>query len=447
MLMKYIAVLGFSFISLGLLAQDITFEANKTALELEDELILKVRIKNADNSDVTPFPSILGFQKRGRTVSHAEIKQNGKKVLQHIIEQKYIASQAGVFQLDSIHFIINETPYNFDPITLTVVDSEEKTTQANSSGLQLYLYVNKSTIYVREGLKLNIGLLVPKSNTESFEFSKNLNQEIANLSKRLEPEDCLIDRRTITNIVATDVKFQDEDYVKYMLYEAVYYPIIEQEIILPAVSISVEKQSKADTNKTERLRLRSNPFTTFVNKLPPHPLSEIIPVGQLSLSSPKFTSQLTTGKIYDFSVTLKGEGNIKSMSINKPENDSRFDFYPPKEAEKVYAGKNYGQKTFTFKVFPKKPEDVNLGSYFPFIYFNSREEKYDTLQIDMPIQLNGTEIKNTLNASEDIYSQIEKLDITEPSTNYRAIIKNIANILLFLGIGTVLINLYWHKTE
>lgn len=427
-------------------AQDITFEANKKELQLGDELLLKTTIKNADNSNVSSFPSILGFEKRGRTVSHSEVKENGEKILQHTIVQKYIASLPGTFEIDSLHFTINEAEYKFDPITINVTDPNVSST-LEAGNLQLYLYVNKSSIYVREGLKVNIGLLVPKSNTQKFEFSKTLNQEIAILSKRLEPEDCLIDRREISNIQARDVSFKDEDYVKYMMYEAVYYPIIDQDIILPSVSINVEKQSEEDSTIIEKVRLRSNSFIATVQKLPPHPLEQVIPVGQMSVSSKFRTKQLSTGKIYDYVVALKGEGNIKSYTISKPENDSRFDFYPPKEQEKLYPGKNYGEKFFTFKVFPKKPESINLGAYFPFIYFNVAKEEYDTLVVNTPIELTGKEIKNANNTSEDIYSQIDDLDITKPTTNYRVIIKNIANILLFLGIGTVLINLYWYKTE
>lgn len=438
--------------SFGQSKKDIKFEINKQELNENDELVISIILTDIAKSDVSNFPKIDGFRKKNKTVSHSKIKKDGKTVLRHVISQTYLASEAGRYETQKFDFIINEEKISFPPIVLTITGSEsigdkKQTSIEINNELQLFLYAGANRIKVGQGLTVNVGFYVPKSNTTEIAFSKNFNEEIQALQKKIEPENSIINRKTIKEVKGSEITFQNKVFIKYLLYEAVFYPLQAGSIYLPSVEISIDQKIASDTSKTLSTKFKTSPYIIKVDDLPEHPLKNKVTPGVFQLKKMPFPKEVSTGKIYNYSLAISGSGNFRTMVLAKPDNDSQFDFYPPESKEKVAEGSPNGQKTFTLKIYPKDSGIVDIGKYFPFIYYNTSSNKYDTLAIEQKIKITGDKIISSKNAESNIYADVEKLDIGEKEISFTKITKNIANIILILVLAATFFLFFWEKTE
>lgn len=432
--------------------RDIKFEVNKQELKEGEELILSVILTDMANSDISNFPKIDGFRKKNKTVSHTKIKKDGKTVLRHVINQTYIARVNGEHISPKFDFVINEEKVSFPPITIKI-SSENDIIQtiepsiAINEELQLFLYANTNTVKVGQGLLVNVGFYVPKSNTSEIAFSKNFNAEIQAVQKAIEPENSIINRKTIQEIEGSEITFKNKTFIKYLLYEAVFYPLQSGKVYFPSVQLTIDQKVASDTSKIISTKFRSLPYIVKVEELPEHPLKNRVQPGVFQIKKMEFPKEISTGKIYNYSITISGNGNFRTMVLPKPDNDTKFDFYPPDAKENIREGSSIGQKVFFLKIYPKDSGIVDIGKYFPFIYFNTNTNKYDTLTIEQKVKVSGEQIISSKEAGNSLYSNIENLGIGTREINIRKITKNIANIVLILMLAGTFFLFFWKKIE
>ena len=427
------------FLVMPVLAQvpsNVEIKISSRTLTIGEDFSIKVTIKNSQNFTVKAFPELDGFRKLGKSVSHANVKLGGKTVLQHIVTQNYKAIKWGSFDIPAFEFEINRGIFNMTADEVTISNTEEPSEGYYSDTLDnedalLFLFVDKRDIVVGESFRIHLAFYVSEENTASWVFPKNLNYQIELMTSKLKPANCLESRRDIRNIEPESAIINGKKYIRYKFIEGVYYPLNDKVIELPSVRFDMDRVTKfGETSVVEVHPFYSKPFTIQVIPLPEHPMKNRVSVGDFTLTELTKIGTAKTGKIIDYSLNIKGVGNTKTMLFDKPENDSSFDFYPPKSSDKQGDGSEVGEKTFMFKVFPKDSGYFDFGRYFQWIYYNTAKKDYDTLRAKQSLLVSGTTI--TTSFAKSIYDDIENKSIADVKVNYKSIIKMTVNVLLFL---------------
>ncbi|MFT7435084.1 MAG: hypothetical protein ACI8UX_000875 [Psychromonas sp.] len=446
--MRLLLTILFVLLSISSYSQkrsDIGVELGPEVLEVGEVFNIKITVRKSPNSNVNDFPEIEGLRKDGKFVSHAKIKINDKNVLQHIITQNYKAIEWGTFELPEFVFLVNGEKILLPKGKITISnknDFEEADfidTLSNEHAL-LFLFVNKQKIVVGEGFRLNLAFYVSEENTVLWEFPENMASQIESMVTRLKPENCLESRRKIGVISPEPALINGKKYIRYKFYEGMYYPLGSQDISLPSVTLNMDliKMLADSTQETKVRPFSSRPFLINVAELSDHPLKNKVAVGNFRLKEISKIGVAKTGKILNYGLAIEGEGNIKTLLFDKPGNTKKFDFYPPQTFDKQIDGAEMGERTFTFKVFPKDSGYYNFGDYFQWIYFNTVKKDYDTLRAKQSLLVSGPTIETYSANSRGVYDNLEKLSVSDKSINYRKIVKIGSNILLFLMLGGML---------
>ena len=442
--MKYALTLLLMFCGLTNFAQQqVAVMAESQTLETGEIFSLKIQIRNAESWEVDYFPEIPGFKKEGKSIEHASVKVKNEAIIEHKVTQNYKALTPGTYTLKDQTFTVNGKIVAIPTVKLIIKNGEDPDLQPQliqkSGNALLFLYVNKKQVYIGEGIKLLLAFYVSEDNTEQWEFPKDLNKEIAQIAKTLKPTNCLENRREITNITGEPAVINGASYIRYTIYEAVYYPLNEEEITLNPVSINMDKVvSTEEISSREKQTFSTSLFKVKVIQTPDSPLQNKVPVGNFKISDLSNIRTAKTGKILNYSIKVSGEGNFKNLSFEPPASNASFDFYTDDQTINQLPGKLAGEKIFGFKVFPKDSGLYRMADYFKFIYFNTESSTYDTLSLNNKLSVTGETIVTT-NASNNIYEGVSDLDTSSTNINYRNIVKKACNILLFLMLAGMLL--------
>jgi hypothetical protein len=121
-------------------------------------------------------------------------------------------------------------------------------------------------------------------------------------------------------------------------------------------------------------------------------------------------------------------GNIAAIPAPVTQASSSFDIYPPEVSQVIKRSYQsvIGEKTFDYFVVPRKDGTFALGRYFQWIYFNSAKERYDTLRSSRTLEVKGEDYRLanlSLSGSAGLYDNLESLDSSNESINYKATLK------------------------
>lgn len=425
--------------------QAIQVELGQAVIEPSERFTIRVVIREKEYN-VGDFPTIEGFTKAGKSVAHTPFKENGKKGIEHTIIQNYIPTALGTFRLPDFSLKINGVEQLIDGTVLRVVNDktklaeEDKTIKATKEDAMLAISVSHNEVFVGQGCKVTVAFYVSSQNTVGWDFPSNLNSQVDAIAKRLKPENCLESRLMITNVAKENTTLGGKSYDKYMVFQAIYYPLDTKSFTLPSVQMSMWRVNDKNVREVERM-FSTKPTTVVVKSLPEHPLKDKVAVGNFKLQEWISKSKVETGTSFTCRFVISGEGNFTTVGLSMPPNDSHFDFYPPKTESKLITGSEIGERSFIFPVFPKDSGTFEMKNYFQWVYFNTKTATYDTLKPKLSIKVVGETITQAKASSANIYDGIEKLTTSSQSTDYRLIVKNIANVLI-LGVIIVLLFLF-----
>ncbi|WP_238804841.1 BatD family protein [Emticicia aquatica] len=427
--------------------EEVKIELGKRNILIDENFTVKVIIKNTDKSSVSSFPDFPNFTKG------AKQKVFSKNPVGYTITQSYTAIKEGNFKIPSFTLNVNGKEYNSEAFNIIVtqpkeVVEEEKTeTLIEKSGRNAFLAmtVNKSKVYVGEGFRVFLAFYVAENNTVQMDFPDDLNAQVDAIAKKIKSTDCLEERITITNLVGEPSTINGKKYLAYKFFEALYFPLNNKPVNIPAVSLKMLQASKKNTAK-ETVNFTDIPQTINVLDLPEHPLKDKVSAGNFSLGEQIETHQPNTGKSFSYSFRIVGDGNFSTVNTTPPSNDSFFDFYPPEIKEIHTNAQPTREKQFRYRILPKDSGQYQLDKYFYWVFFNTKTEKYDTLKSKIKIKVLGKTIANKdSDSSNDIFAGIEKLDTTHIETNYQEVMKNILNLIIICMIIGSLYLFNWNS--
>lgn len=459
----------FCIIGFRTYAQQASIQLGPDEIALNEPFTITITVENDQLRTYGQFPDIPGFSKRGTSSSSSTNIINGKVSSRQSIIQNYVANAEGTYQLEPFTMEINGKevqspgktirvgppaqqrnrvdPFSRDPFEnfFERPDRAEEYVDIKEDAF-LALTTSKNQVYVGEGFTVTLAFYVAEDNRAPLQFYEPAKQ-LSDILKDLKPSNCWEENYNIDNLNAESVVINNKRYSQYKIYQATYYPLNLDQISFPQVSFRMIKY-KVAKNPSFFGRNRQEDFKTFYTKpqvvivkdLPPHPLKDQVSVGNYKLKETVSDENLETGRSFNYSFTIYGEGNISAITRPEPESDRIFEIYPPNIRQNINRGNNRvtGDKTFNYYIIPDEPGEYALGDYFSWIYFNPVTHTYDTLTSDVTVRVTGESKRNDQIQSNDLgtfYDQIEIENNRLSNLHRDQWVKTFANLFILIMLG------------
>jgi hypothetical protein len=447
-------------------AQNIQLKLGPDQIALNETFTITLEVQNDRLNSYDPFPEIDGFQKMGTSSSSSTNIINGQYSFSQSIIQNYRPLAQGVYTLSPFSMLVNgqevqspgktirvgpaaqqQRPDVFsDPFEDFFGRSKPKEFMEVRDDAFFALTTDKSEVYVGEGFTVTLAFYVAETNRADLSFYET-GQQLAEMKKKITPSNCWEENFNIEKSNREDVMINDKRYGRYKIFQAAYYPFNTEEIEFPQLALKMIKY-KVAKNPSFFGRNRQEDFKTFyseaksvhVRPLPQHPLSEVVPVGRYALDEKISENDLETGRSFNYTFSIRGEGNISAVNNPTVRSTNNFDFYPPNIRQNIMRGNNRvtGTKTFNYQVIPNEPGSYHLGDYIYLVYFDPYRESYDTLLSDIEISVTGESKKNVAILSNDVGSFYDIIELESNTLRNRtktSAIQWIANVFIVFLLG------------
>jgi hypothetical protein len=438
-------------------AQDLnspaSIEIGKTELAVNEPFTVSVIIRDAENRPPVIFPDIKGLEKRSKSATSSINTIDGNKIFIQTISQEYYADKIGVYEIPDFFVLINGVKLKSEGLRVSFgmaagtlegkSGGEEYQPDLDLNGEDVFLSVkaDKGSVYVREGFALGISLYIAESAPVQMEFYE-FNRQLQGILKKLRPANCWEENVGIEEIVKRQVNIRGKKYTEYHMYQAQLFPITIKDILLPSVSLNmlvVENKNAVNVQHKVVRSFKSKASLIRVKALPPHPLMDQVAVGRYNLVEKLSSPLVYPGESVRYEFRIQGVGNIAAIPAPVTEVNSTLDFYPPERSQEIkrsYAQVS-GQMTFDYFVVPRKDGTFPMSRYFQWVYFDPVKEHYDTLRAVKKLQVKGEDYRLgniSLSGSAGLYDNLEELDTTKTSFNYKEFFKNVTNALVVVLI-------------
>jgi hypothetical protein len=427
------------------------------------------RLKSYDN-----FPDIDGFKKRGTSSQSTTNIVNGQVSSSQSIIMTYMPLKQGTINVPSFKMKVNDKVISVQGKKVKVGAPVQQRDPFKSlfdrspaddffgrgetefvdvkDDAFLAVTTSKDEVYIGEGFNATLSFFVSEDNRAPLQFY-DLAKQLADMLKKMKPDECWEENFNIENIEGESVVINNKHYTQYKIYQANFYPLNAEPITFPSVGLEMIKYKVAKNpsffgqNRKEDFKtFHSKPKTVRVKNLPPHPLKDVVAVGDYRLMESMPSTDLETGKSAAYTFSVYGEGNLSAAEKPVIVNDENFEFYEPNVRQDINRenGRVTGTKSFNYFLIPKEPGTYDLKKYFQWVFFNPSKAKYDTLSSQLTVYVKGDSKKNEAIQSNDLGGFYDKIDATSnvlrasADTNWQKIAFN-ALILVVLAASAYLV--------
>lgn len=465
--MRPFILLLFLTVALALpgLAQQVSIELGKSPLPINQYYTISIKLENEQLKEYSPFPEIEGFKKSTRYSSEKTVTVAGVTNIIRTYTQNYAALEEGDFVLKPFSMKVNGTTVQSQGMAIKIIpmqagapqgpnlpdliepqDEQAPTSQEiefvdKDDNAFLTLYTSKQKIFVGEGVDVALYFYLAEEDQRLLDFHDFANQ-ITGIIKQIKQPHVWEETFDFSEITPENVTVQGKPYLRFRLYEAMLYPINLQPLIFPQLQLKMIKY-KVAKNPNLLTEDRQEGFKTFysreqeveVMELPPHPLRNVVPVGNYTLREKLSKKRTTVNKSFTYVFEIAGEGNLDAVMPPALPPPAGLEFYPPDVRQDVTrrAGRVLGAKSFSYAVLPREPGRYNLTNVLEWIYFNPTTAAYDTLRPTLTVNVTGARDSDALVLSRDLgsfYNIIENEDNTLVSLHFFDEIKRYTNIIL-----------------
>jgi hypothetical protein len=394
------------------------------------------RLRSYDN-----FPDIDGFRKRGTSTQQSTTIINGQVSNSQSIVMTYLPTKQGSFTVPDFTMKVNDKPIRvagkkvkvgppaqrqndpFQDFFGRPDDMFGRETEFIDLKDDAFFAVtsNKDEVYTGEGVNVALSFYISLQNDAPLAFYE-LSRQLGDILKKIRPTNCWEEKFEIENVEGENVNINGKDYIQFKIYQATFYPLNTEPIKFPGVGLEMIKY-KVAKNPTHFSQNRKEDFKTFYSKpktirvkeLPPHPLRDVVAVGDYHLNEGLRSTDLETGKSAPYEFNIYGEGNISAIEKPNVKSDGPFEFYEPNIRQDINHANNRvtGTKSFSYFIIPKEPGQYKVGDYFHWVYFNPNKKKYDTLRSNLTVFVKGESKRNLAIESNDAGSFYDRINETE----------------------------------
>ncbi|MFB9294403.1 BatD family protein [Persicitalea jodogahamensis] len=439
--------------------KSVSVEMGEKDLAINQPFVVSVVVRNSTSRPSVQFPELPGLEKRSASATSTTNVVNGKTVLIQTISQQYFAKQEGKNVLLPFEVTVDGTKVKSEGTTLTFNKVEGGAISTENSGeaeeiissaedlaagsIFLSVKVSKPIVYVREGFSVRLALYVAKSAPVEMEFYQ-LDVQLQNILKKLRPATCWEENVGIEEIVQREVTVGNKKFTEYQMYQSVFFPITLQSVSFPAVKLDMLllKTLPDGQKKKEVESFYSRPVRVLVKPLPSHPRKDQIAVGNYQLGEKLTRDKVYSGESLRYEFTIKGDGNIATITPPEMAKSMAFDFYPPDVSQTVQRSyeKVSGEKTFGYNIVARQKGNFTLGRFFQWIYFDPVRAKYDTLRSSRTVEVTGENLRASALSGEGadpVYGNIDELDTNVRYIDYQEIIRNLTNAVVLILLGAM----------
>ena len=443
--MRFAVFIGFLMLFSPALAQKIQVTLGPDEIGENQQWTITLTVQNDRLRSYDNFPEINGFRKRGTSTQSTQNIINGQISSSQSIIMTYAPLRQGTFTVPDFTIKVNDKPIHvagkrvrvgppvqqqsdpfrsfFDRSPDDFFGKGETEFVDISDDAFLALSTSKDEVYTGEGFTATLAFFVSEDNRAPLQFYE-LGRQLSEMLKKLKPNNCWEENFNIENIEGEPVTIGNKEYTRYKIYQATYYPLNAEAIVFPRVALEMIKYKVAknpsffgQNRKEDYKTFYSKPKTVRVKELPPHPLKDIVAVGNYKLSEMMPSTDINTGKSVSYAFNIFGEGNISAIQKPNLPGDANFEFYEPNVRMDIKRenGRVTGTKSFNYFMIPKEPGRYDLGKYFQWVFFNPDEQKYDTLRSKLTVYVTGESTKNEVIEANDDGSFYDKIQTADNS--------------------------------
>jgi hypothetical protein len=403
---------------------------------------ISITVQNDKLRSYDNFPDIEGFRKRGTSTQSTTNIVGGQISSSQSVIMTYLPLKQGTVNIPAFTMKVNEKPIKVagkrvkvgapvqqsrDPFKSLFDRNDDFFGRGEAEFVDirddafLAFTTSKDEVYTGEGFNATLSFFVSEDNRAPLQFYE-LGKQLSEILKKVKPNNCWEENFNIENIEGETVTINGKDFTQYKIYQATYYPLNAETIVFPGVGLEMIKY-KVAKNPSFFGQNRKEDFKTFTSKpkrvkvrdLPPHPLKDVVAVGNYQLFEAMPTTDLQTGKSASYGFNIFGEGNISSIEKPVVSNDANFEFYEPNVRQEIKRenARVTGTKSFNYFMIPKEPGVFKLNKYFQWVFFNPEKNKYDTLKSKMTAYVQGESKRNESILANDtgaFYDKIETAD-------------------------------------
>lgn len=449
-------------------AQQISIELGKGPLPINQYFTISIRLQNQPLKEYTPFPEIEGFKKSNRYSSTKTIITGGKTTTVLTIVQNYAALEEGEYAVRPFSMKVNGQMVQSQgmeikvthmqanaPLALNLpnlilgeedappVEDEPEFVDKEDNAF-MTIYTNKREVFVGEGVNVVLYFYLTEADQPLLDFYDFANQ-ISGILKQMKQPHTWEETFDYTEITPENVVVQGEPYLRFKLYEAVLFPLNLEPLYFPQLKLQMIKY-KVAKNPSLLTQDRQEGYKIFysrervipVKELPPHPLRDVVPVGNYELHESLSNKKVAVNKSFTYLFEVEGEGNLAAIMPPEPEALPGLEFYPPNVRQDVTkrAGHVVGSKSFAYTVLPRESGEYNMREAMHWIYFNPTTTAYDTLRPSLQVQVTGrSENSSGVALTRDLgsfYNIIQNEDNTLVNMHLLDEIKRYTNIILLV---------------
>lgn len=436
-------IVGLFFASMSTMGQKVEINLGPDEIGHTDTWTIAITVYNTPLKSYDRFPDIKGFRKGSPASRIYTSSVNGKVTSVQSVIMNYFPLKTGTITIPPISMKVNEQFVRVDGKQVKVIAGATNQQSPNAYNRRpgdffgeeepefvelkdeafLSLSTDKKEVFVGQGVNATLAFYIPENNIATLRWY-DLSKQLSEILKQLKPTSCWEENFEIENVEGELVEISGKAFIRYKIYQAMFYPFNTQSIEFPRVKLDMLKFKVARnpsyfrSNSQETLKsYYSKPVTVKVKDLPPHPLKNVVAVGDFRLDERMMDTNLTTGQSAAYEFNIVGEGNIASLPKPTVKNDGVLEIYEPSSRQELSKSRNriLGTKAFRYFMIPREPGQYKLAPYFRWIYFSPAKQKYDTLHSRLTVYITGESKKNEVIDSQDpgsFYQQISGADNT-----------------------------------
>ena len=399
----------------------LSIQVSPSELHTRQRLSVTVSIEGEELKKHGPFPEIKGFRKQATSSStKINVSPAGLQVIGSLT-QYYIPLKVGTYQIPAMKIRVNNHTATHPGLQVQVREAppQKQIPPSRRRGVFDYfaeffdepqaeefieikddaflaLTTSKKEVFIGEGLGITLAFYVSETNQAPMEFYK-IEDQLNKLVSQLKPQGCW-EESIPFNMQRERVEIQGKPYTRYVLYRSVAYPLQEKSLKFPSLGLKMLKYklSKSPSvwgrrKEPDYKTFYSQPKEVRVKALPPHPLKDQVAVGKYRLIEKSTPQKLKTGKSYNYSFHISGEGNISAIKAPRLKEQPTLEVYPPQIQQQIHRseGHVFGEKKFIYHIIPQEAGQYALSDLFKWIYFDPQRVRYDTLLPQLHLEVTG----------------------------------------------------------
>ena len=420
---------------------------NKTSLSINEKLELKVALKSEKIKYFQVSPKFEDFD----CVDSATRK--------HHVTFIYKPKLTGTYSLPASKFKVNNTFIEIPATIITVFNYsafnnffktkdkneddnyvKENVQVPNNDDYFFNLEFSKNEVVVNEGIHTKLNLYIEHKKLKKVDFHE-FESTYPLLIKQLHPQHCLETIIPIETIAEQKVKINGKKYIKFKLFEAIYYPLKAEKICFKAFNSAI-LHHKDQPQKI--ISLKTSQACIQVKNL----ASTVYDVGVFSLKEYIQKTHLKFNESVKYVFQISGTGNIQNLSkpllhTITPELEI-FEISSKKDA-RIVNGQQQGTITYEYQLVLKSDKKIRIADYISWKFYNTQSSKTDSLKSRITLVPTGTNFKNEQianNHTDDFYKLIESQSTNLTSIDSKDNVKKWANIGFIIMLSFTLLLIF-----